>query len=67
MSERFGKAAVRLCGIVSQVLGWRPAEFWSCTPAELAAVLTFAGSSTDGPDAETIHALREQFPDHRTR
>ena len=39
MSERFGTAAVRLCGIAARLLGWRPGEFWAATPAELAAAL----------------------------
>ena len=56
--ERFGDAAVRLCGTVATLLGWRPAELWDCTPMDLAAALTFAGSAADAPDAETIHALR---------
>lgn len=39
MSERFGPAALRLCGIAAQLLGWRPGEFWAATPAELATAL----------------------------
>jgi len=62
-NERFGDAAVRLCGTVASTLGWRPKEFWECTPMEFAAALTFGGSAADGPDRETIHALRKRFPD----
>ena len=39
MSETFAAAALRLCGLSARALGWRPAEFWAATPAELAAVL----------------------------
>lgn len=39
MSGTFGEAALRLSGIAARLLGWRPAEFWSATPAELAAAL----------------------------
>ena len=63
MSERFGDAAARLCGTVGMLLGWRPRELWDCTPMELAAALSFGASTTDAPDAETIHALRQRFPD----
>jgi hypothetical protein len=59
----FGEAAARLCGAASLLLGWRPKELWECTPMELAAALSFAGSAADAPDAETIDALRLRFPD----
>lgn len=39
MSEAFGPGAARLAGWAARQLGWRPAEFWAATPAELAAVL----------------------------
>lgn len=46
MSGRFGEAAQRLSGAAARLLGWRPAEFWAATPAELAAALA-------PPDAAT--------------
>lgn len=46
MSGHFGPAALRLAGVSSRLLGWRPAEFWAATPAELAAALA-------PPDAPT--------------
>jgi hypothetical protein len=67
MSERFGEAAIRLCGTVNLLLGWRPAEFWNCTPAEFAAALTVSEPGAEGPDAETIRALRQRFPDQGSR
>ncbi len=39
MSARFGPAALRLASLAARQLGWRPAEFWAATPAELAAAL----------------------------
>ena len=59
----FGEAAARLCSLASQLLGWRPTEFWDSTPAELALALSVSGASCDGPDAETVEALRQRFPD----
>ena len=52
MSESFGPGAARLAGLAGQLLGWRPAEFWAATPAELAAVLTPA-LPTAGPLSRT--------------
>lgn len=40
MSTRFGPDALRLSALAAQLLGWRPAEFWAATPAELAAILS---------------------------
>lgn len=39
MSDRFGAAALRHAALAARLLGWRPAEFWSATPAELTASL----------------------------
>jgi uncharacterized phage protein (TIGR02216 family) len=39
MTGRFGSAALQLAGLAARLLGWRPDEFWSATPAELAAAL----------------------------
>ena len=35
MSETFAARAAALAGLAARVLGWRPQEFWSATPAEL--------------------------------
>ena len=38
-SERDLRASARaLAGQTALLLGWRPAEFWAATPAELAAI-----------------------------
>lgn len=39
MSEAFGPGALRLARLAARALGWRPAEFWAATPAELTAIL----------------------------
>jgi hypothetical protein len=48
VSTSFGAAALRHAGLAARVLGWRPADFWSATPAELAASLGLpeTGSAT---------------------
>ena len=40
MSESFAAGALRLAGLVPRLLGWRPDDFWTATPAELAAIFT---------------------------
>lgn len=35
----FAAGALRLAGLTARALGWRPDDFWSATPAELAAIL----------------------------
>lgn len=50
MSESFSACAARLAGMVPRALGWRPAEFWDATPAELAAILSMDG----GAGGETL-------------
>ena len=46
MSADFGPGAARLGGLAARLLGWRPGDFWSATPAELAAVLApYAGDA----------------------
>ena len=49
MSEEFGPAARRLAGLAGRMLGWRPGEFWSATPAELAAILAPEPTAADLP------------------
>lgn len=39
MSESFGLAALRLAGLAARHLGWRPHEFWTATPSELAVTI----------------------------
>lgn len=63
MSGLFSEAAARLAGQSGALLGWRADEFWSATPAELAAVLAaLAGEQTTASGAD-LARLREMFPD----
>ena len=59
----FGEAASRLCGVAAVMLGWRPAEFWDSTPAELALVLRPLTPVAEGPDCAALDELRRRFPD----
>ena len=46
MNGSFGLASVRLSGMASRLLGWRPHDFWAATPAELTAALTSPADTT---------------------
>jgi hypothetical protein len=59
----FGRAAARLSSAASLLLGWRPDEFWNATPTEFAAAMILVGGDGQAPDAGTIAALRQRFPD----
>ena len=48
-TDAFGPGARRLAGLAGRALGWRPAEFWAATPAELAAILSVEGAVTATP------------------
>lgn len=39
MSDAFGPHSLRRARLAARALGWRPAEFWAATPAELTAIL----------------------------
>lgn len=58
MSDRFGPHAVRLFTLAARLLGWRPDDFWSATPAELAGALAPIAEATGNPlaraDLETM-------------
>ncbi len=38
-SPCFTDQAARLAGVIPAMVGWRPDDFWSATPAEVAAIL----------------------------
>lgn len=60
----FSASAVRLAGVSSVLLGWRPEEFWRATPEELATVFAaMMGEQDAPPDAAALARLMEQFPD----
>lgn len=60
--EGLGEQAARLCGAAVQLLGWRPAEFWEATPAELATALQADGALVE---PETLAELMRRFPHER--
>lgn len=63
--ERFGPAALMLAGVTARVLGWRPDDFWSATPADVAAVLAAwrEEAAVEGMGRAGLAAMMEQFPD----
>lgn len=64
MSEpRFGPGTLRLAAIAAQALGWRPAEFWSATPAELAAALAPPAGGASGVNRDDLSRMMEQDHD----
>ncbi|QLC23659.1 phage tail assembly chaperone [Parasphingopyxis algicola] len=66
--ENFTVSATRLAGLAGAMLGWRPGEFWTATPAELATVLmVFSDDRAGGAPAtrSDFARLMERFPDER--
>lgn len=59
----FSNAAQRLAGIAGALLGWRPEEFWTATPAELAAVLAAMTGGEVAASTDDLARLKEMFPD----
>jgi hypothetical protein len=57
----FAETAARLAGIAARLLGWRPAEFWSATPAELALCLADPSAPASEPlSREAIRRMMER-------
>nr|WP_283419018.1 phage tail assembly chaperone [Sphingopyxis sp. Geo48] len=50
---------------MARALGWRPDEFWSATPADVAAALGSwrEGDAAAAVDRMELAAMMEQFPD----
>lgn len=63
----FGESACRLMAAAAVLLGWRPAEFWAATPAELAAIFEIlshgAGTARAGMDSADLARLKEMCRD----
>jgi hypothetical protein len=57
--------AARLAAWAAARLGWRPADFWAATPAELRAALGLDLPVADPADRRLTARLMEQFPDAR--
>ncbi len=60
MSQSFGPGAARLAGLAGQLFGWRPAEFWGATPAELAAILAPTSSDAEPLSRTDLNRLMER-------
>ena len=58
----FGAVAIDLLGVMARVFGWRPDEFWTATPADLAAVLG-RQEGAGGVDRAALTAMMEACPD----
>jgi hypothetical protein len=65
VSTSFADAARRACALSARLLGWRPAEFWAATPAELTMALADpAEAATPAPpDRDLIVRMMECDPD----
>lgn len=61
MSNCLAPHAARLCGVLCRQLGWRPADFWSATPAEIAAIFT-DDTAGDQPrmDRDMLNTMMER-------
>lgn len=59
-AARFGQSALRLCTLAARALGWRPAEFWEATPAELATVLATSGQAQAPLSRQELDTMMEQ-------
>ncbi len=67
MTDRLGPGALRLAGLAARLLGWRPHEFWSATPAELAAVLAPPGLSDPTLSRSDLSRMMERDHDQSSR
>lgn len=65
MTATFGDAAARWCGLAASLLGWRPAEFWNATPAELGMALAAPDdlAASPPPSRDTIARMMERDAD----
>jgi hypothetical protein len=64
VGDSFAASATKLAGLVGALLGWRPDDFWSATPAELAAIITaLSPPESEAADSNLVSRLKEQFPD----
>jgi hypothetical protein len=62
----FSDAALRAGRVAAALLGWRPAEFWAATPAELRTALGLDLDDDGAPArADLLAQLMEAFPDER--
>jgi hypothetical protein len=62
MSENFAATARRWNKLAARLLGWRPDDFWSATPAELVMALAERGdvAANMPPSRELIARMMER-------
>ena len=56
MSGNIGPGLLGLYALAARLLGWRPAEFWAATPAELTAALSTPGAPAS-LDRDTLNQM----------
>ena len=61
----FGERAMQLAHGAAALLGWRPAEFWESTPAELSAALGIGIDDGEMMHRSEVDRLLALFPDKR--
>lgn len=62
----FMVAARRAARVAAALLGWRPADFWRATPADLRNALGLDEPGEGAPaTSELLRQLMEAFPDDR--
>lgn len=49
MSEKFARSAEQLAGLTTRAFGWSPEQFWTATPAELAAIFSAEVAPSGAP------------------
>ena len=63
-TTEFADAARRAARVAAALLGWRPAEFWAATPAELRTALGLDGDDGGAPaTGDLLAQLMKEFPD----
>jgi hypothetical protein len=67
VTSTFAACAARWCSLSARLLGWRPGEFWSATPAELAMALAAPDDPAcpPPPSREMIARMMERDADER--
>lgn len=60
MKAALGPGAAALFGLAARQLGWRPADFWSATPAELLAALVPPGTEAPLGRAEFTRLMERE-------
>jgi uncharacterized phage protein (TIGR02216 family) len=59
----FADSARAAAHVAATALGWRPAEFWAATPAELVTALGLDAPPAVAVDRSALASLMERYPD----